>query len=123
MKILICGDRHWANKKVMKKVMDIWVKEGDTLIHGGAKGADNMSGLIGKDIGCNIKVFPANWKEYGRSAGPIRNREMLRENPDIIIGFHNDINKSKGTKDMLNIGKKNMIDTYIVTNKLMTRYK
>ena len=120
--ILICGDRNWTNASIMKKVMDKFVNEKDILVHGNTRGADKMSGFIGKEIGCEVKVFPANWDEHGRSAGPIRNREMLRQNPDIVIGFHNNIEKSKGTKDMLNISKKKGVETYIVTRKSMQKY-
>lgn len=52
----------------------------------------------------NLKVIPvpAKWKQYGKAAGTIRNQQMLDEHPDIevVYAFHDDLPKSKGTKDM-----------------------
>ena len=65
-----------------------------------------------------VKKYPAPWNDvegkptsqigfrqdgtkYWKAAGPARNREMLKEKPDIVLAFHNDIEKSKGTKDMV----------------------
>jgi hypothetical protein len=42
--------------------------------------------------------FPANWKVYGRAAGPIRNMKMLLEGkPDLVVAFPGGI----GTADMV----------------------
>jgi hypothetical protein len=35
-----------------------------------------------------IQSFPANWIKYGITAGPIRNLEMIKENPDLVLAFH-----------------------------------
>ena len=41
---------------------------------------------------------PADWKQYGRGAGPIRNREMLQySEPDIVVAFPG----GAGTADMI----------------------
>jgi hypothetical protein len=65
--------------------------------------------VLGKQaaIECNIecKEIKANWKRYGRGAGPKPNQEMLGLNPDIVIAFHPNLDNSKGTKDMVNRAK------------------
>ena len=53
------------------------------------------------NIAIEPKEFPADWAGKGRAAGPIRNAEMAKQNPHIVAAFHNDITKSRGTKDML----------------------
>ena len=45
--------------------------------------------------------FPADWTQYGRAAGYIRNREMLNHGIDILIAFKG----GKGTKNMVDICK------------------
>lgn len=48
--------------------------------------------------------YPADWKAFGKGAGPIRNRKMYdAEKPELVIAFHSDItlSASKGTKDMV----------------------
>ena len=52
-----------------------------------------MSGIDYK-----LKIFKADWNKYGRSAGPIRNKEML-DYADHVIAFYDGI--SKGTGNLL----------------------
>lgn len=59
-----------------------------TLIHGGARGVDQMAGNFG--IGCGLEVieFKADWGKYGKAAGPIRNKQMIDEGrPDLGVAF------------------------------------
>lgn len=46
-----------------------------------------------------LSEFPADWKLHGHAAGPIRNRQMLDEKPDLVIAFHEDWANAKGTRD------------------------
>jgi hypothetical protein len=46
--------------------------------------------------------FPANWKQYGKSAGYRRNTQMLEEGkPDIVIAFPG----GRGTEMMCEIAE------------------
>ena len=47
------------------------------LLHGGARGADRAIGRAARQLGWPTEVLPADWRRYGRAAGPIRNRELL----------------------------------------------
>lgn len=73
------------------------------IVHGDAAGADKMCGYVAEKLGYPVHKIPANWSKFGRAAGPIRNREMLKQHPDIglVLAFHDDIEHSKGTKDMI----------------------
>ena len=79
----------------------------DTLIiHGAARGADTLGKFAAERIGLKVindgKGFPAEWKRYGKGAGPIRNQQMLDEGkPDVVLAFHENISESRGTKDMV----------------------
>ena len=49
-----------------------------------------------------VEAYLANWDKHGRAAGPFRNQQMLYERePEIYYGFHQNIEKSHGTKDMV----------------------
>lgn len=106
MKLLICGDRHWTQEAPIRKVLERYEPTAVTVIHGDAPGADRIAGRIANEMGFSVDPFPAEWEKYGRPAGPIRNRQMLKEGPDLVVAFHSDIESSKGTKDMLEISNK-----------------
>lgn len=113
--ILVCGDRLWQDKYAVACVVTMFNPA--VLIHGDCKGADRIAGAIGEAEGCKVLAFPADWDTYGPAAGPIRNLQMLNQgNPDIVVGFHDDIEKSKGTKHMLEIAKKAGKETYLYTH-------
>jgi len=64
------------------------------------------------DLGLPTRQFPAKWKQFHKAAGSIRNREMLkfmRDYPDpdkVVLAFHEDLESSTGTKDMVEIAGK-----------------
>lgn len=101
--------------KVMQ-LKDIYGADNLTIIHGDAPGADSIAGAVGEQAGIPVDVYPALWKKYGRAAGPIRNMQMLTEGrPDWVYAFHNDIENSKGTKNMIEISHKAGIPVVLCT--------
>jgi len=105
MKILVCGDRKWSNVFSIKRELQKFL--GDVvIIHGAAKGADSIAGDVAKSLGFKIEAYPAKWNELGRAAGPIRNMEMLQTGPDLVLAFHPDLGRSKGTANMVSIARK-----------------
>ena len=95
MRILVCGGRDFSNATLMKETLKEYFKEpSDVLIHGCAKGADQLSESIVYEISPDLSTipsiqrYPADWKKYGKVAGAIRNKQMLDEGkPDCIIAF------------------------------------
>lgn len=117
MKVLICGDRHWNNYQSVLDIVKRIIKKYDNviIIEGGCSGADAMAKKAA--IECNIpyKEYPAHWDKHGKAAGPIRNQKMLdEEKPDMVIAFHSEIDKSKGTKDMQKRVKKASVPFFII---------
>jgi len=104
MKFLVTGSRDWLNRNTIEQRLSNFSLK-DVLIHGDAKGADRIAKDIWSQIaGENKQIpYPAQWNKYGKSAGPIRNRQMLSENSDIelVIAFNENISTSKGTKNMI----------------------
>ena len=103
MRILVCGDRNWTNYDIIRKELYKY-PEGTVVIEGACRGADSIGGYIARQLGFGVAEYPAKWYEYGKRAGMIRNRQMLEEGkPDIVLAFHNNIKRSKGTKNMVEI--------------------
>jgi hypothetical protein len=103
MRVLICGDRHWDDRELIKKTIQLITP---TFIINGAgtghPGADALATDIAKELGIDYKEYPADWEFLKAKAGPIRNTQMLVEGrPELILAFHDYIETSKGTKDMV----------------------
>lgn len=112
--ILVCGDRNWANRASIAKCLKALPL--DTIIlHGGARGADSIAGEEASKLGLKVEVFPAEWDKYGPAAGPIRNIKMLDRNPHLVMAFHPDLAKSRGTAHTVREARKRQIKVYLVT--------
>jgi hypothetical protein len=116
MKVLICGDRNYQDyTKVLSHIKSLLVDHKELLIiEGGAKGADTLAKEAAIECGVKYKEIKADWKRYGRAAGPKRNQQMLDENPNLVLAFHPNINESKGTKDMVNRARKAGIEVLVI---------
>jgi SLOG family YspA-like protein len=103
-KVLVTGDRNWTDERPILAVLRRLHHHGAILVHGAASGADRIAADLADSMAWEVRPYPADWTFYGKAAGPIRNRLMLkRERPTLVIGFHDHIEKSKGTRDMCSI--------------------
>lgn len=111
MRVLVCGSRHFQNEELMEDVLKEYpITE---IIHGGARGADTLSGDYGRESNVPVRVWPADWDTHGRRAGPIRNYQMLKEGqPDLVVAFL--APDSRGTKHMIEIAEKAGVPVRIV---------
>ena len=116
MKILVCGDRKWPHKEAIKKALSQYDKD-TIVIHGGATGADSLGGEVAKELEMAVQVFPADWDQFGRRAGMMRNLQMLDEKPDLVLAFHNFLPNSKGTKHTVTEALKRGIKTELWNSK------
>lgn len=118
MRVLICGDRNWTDKELIRGVLKELKPKPSIVICGGARGADTLAKEVALELGFRVQEFPANWEQYGKAAGPIRNKQMLQEGqPTLVIAFHDNIKASKGTAHMLYISKYHKIKTRLYTTK------
>lgn len=104
MRLLVCGPRWWKNWAVVKETLDDLhsIRPINTIIHGGATGADDMAGRWASENDVPELVFRAEWRRYGRRAGPMRNERMLREGkPDRVLAFQPTDRDTRGTMNMV----------------------
>jgi hypothetical protein len=105
--ILVTGDRHWQMDDdnqggTVQAALHGYRSHNPVIVHGAARGVDSIADYYAQVYGYEVHPHPANWDMYHRAAGPIRNTEMLSENPNLVLAFHDDIVNSKGTKNMVN---------------------
>lgn len=104
MKTLVCGGRYFDDTAALDAELDRIHAENPItlLIHGAARGADNMAAFWAANKGVPRKAFPADWKSHGRAAGPIRNKQMLVEGaPDLVVAFKG----GRGTENMIGLAQ------------------
>lgn len=77
-----------------------------TIIHGGCpSGGDRLADIFGRrTLNCKVIVYPADWRKYGRRAGPVRNLQMVQKsNADVCLAFIKDRSKgATGCRDLAN---------------------
>ena len=100
MRVLVCGGRDFHDcGAVWRVLMDLHEAEPiSSVIQGGASGADSSAMTWALSEGVPCIEYKADWKSYGRSAGPLRNQLMLSDGkPDLVIAFPG----GSGTADMV----------------------
>ena len=105
IRVLVCGGRNYADSDhIHNTLCDLDATRGpiSCVIHGAATGADH-EGMIWAQMMAEIRPairhapFAADWRQFGKAAGPIRNARMLAEGkPDIVLAFPG----GRGTRDM-----------------------
>lgn len=102
MRVIVCGSRDWTDAAPIKRVLStLLVGDPDlVVIEGEARGADCIARDVARRLGVPVERFPADWS-LGRRAGPIRNQAMLDSGVDLVVAFHSDIRRSRGTADMV----------------------
>ena len=112
LRVLVCGGRDYHNVEEFYEVLN-WVDGSwesadstgpiSTIISGHARGADQLAEKYANEKNIPLEIYPAQWDVYGKSAGVIRNQEMLDEGqPDLVVAFPG----GKGTAHMVKIAKK-----------------
>ena len=100
MKVIICGSRNYRGTSAVIQRMKLLPPD-TIVIHGGASGADSLANMYALDLGLDIKKMDADWEQYGKAAGGVRNTQMLKEEPDLVLAFVNDPTNSPGTANMI----------------------
>ncbi len=107
-RVVVAGCRDFNDYEQAKNFInmcidDIRKKYTLVFVSGGCRGADSLGERYATENGFKIEKYPADWKTYGRGAGPKRNKQMA-EISDYVICFWDE--KSKGTKSMIDYALK-----------------
>ena len=104
MRVLVCGGRDYNEYAIIASRLDRLHRNYpiDTIIEGGASGADSCARRWADSRGVKRQTYNAEWKLHGKVAGPIRNTRMLIEGaPNLVIAFYG----GRGTADMVDKAK------------------
>lgn len=111
MKTAVVGSRDFVNYDIVFHELE---KHDITeIISGGARGADSLAQRYANERLIPMTVFLPDWDKYGKAAGMIRNKDIIKD-AEHVIAFWNGF--SKGTANSIQLAKKlNKRLTIIVT--------
>lgn len=104
MKVLVCGGSSYRDKAAVFDELDKLHRHQpiSLIINGGARGADYSSSQWAKERCIPLRVFKADWQQFGDQAVFLLNDEMLHDaQPDLILAFPG----GDVTSDMISKGK------------------
>ncbi|WP_405399322.1 DUF2493 domain-containing protein [Maribacter sp. Asnod2-G09] len=115
-KIIIAGGRNFNDYDFLENSVLNFISKFDKtdieIVSGGAKGVDALGERFAKEQNIEFVIFPADWAKYGRSAGPKRNAQMAKYATHLLSFWDG---KSKGTKSMINLARKNDLVVEIIS--------
>lgn len=86
----------------------------DIVITGGAPGIDTVAEKAARARGMTVRVYLADWRTWGKRAGPIRNGEMAHA-ADAVTAFWDGY--SRGTRDMIECAHEREKPTIVYTHE------
>lgn len=98
-RIAATGGRDYTDREVVWVALDqLRAKHPDlVLVHGAARGADTLAAEWAAERGVPAEAFAADWKRFGRGAGPERNARMAGSGLTGLVAFPG----GKGTTNMI----------------------
>ena len=111
MLLVIAGSRSARENHVREAIIrSPWKNKITKVISGTAVGSDRFAEKYARENDIEVLRFPADWDQYGMSAGPRRNKEMA-ENADALIAVWD--GTSRGTQSMIYYARKYELQTMI----------
>lgn len=80
MYVLMAGSRGWVEREVIASDLDWLLTFGEEVrvIEGGARGADTIARQEAERRGLRVLEVRPDWDRHGRSAGYVRNEQMIQ---------------------------------------------
>jgi YspA, cpYpsA-related SLOG family len=103
-RILITGSREYADYNCMQDAILDYTRGYSVVVHGGARGADQLAQKICDELHIRTEVHMADWEHEGKRAGVLRNQHMVNLGADICLAFP--IGESRGTRDCIKRARK-----------------
>lgn len=110
MKVIIAGGRDITDYNLVLEAIKQSQYFIDEVVSGMAPGVDTLAIQYATENNLPLAEFHADWKKYGKSAGPIRNRQMADYAHALIAIWDGE---SRGTKNMIEEANKRNLHVYV----------
>lgn len=101
MKTAVIGSRSYNDYGYVEKILkELPITH---IVSGGSHGVDALAEWYATTYNIPYTVIPAEWTEFGKAAGPIRNTKII-ESAELVVAFWD--MQSPGTLDSINKAKR-----------------
>lgn len=100
MKLAVVGSRNFDDYEFLKKMLQY--HSCVQIISGGAQGADTLAKQYAAENGIPIREFIPDWDAHGKSAGFLRNEQIVKH-CDELVAFWN--STSRGAKHSIDLAE------------------
>jgi YspA, cpYpsA-related SLOG family len=83
--VMVCGSRSWRDYETIHMRLAQWMPS--LVMHGGARGADELAQRACEALGIPTHVLYPLWLKHGRHAGLRRTDALLDGEPDQVLAF------------------------------------
>jgi len=111
LKVIVAGSRSIDNYDLVCDTINSSMFNIGEIVEGGARGVDLLGRRFAEERFIPFKEFPADWDQYQKRAGFIRNEEMAKY-ADVLIAIKKD--KSPGTTHMVETMRKLNKPIYLI---------
>ena len=101
MKVLVCGNKYWTNKDKIKEVLEA-LPNVDIVMVREQRGVPTLTWEAAKELGKVPIVY-------------FSDKEILNDNPDLVLAFHSRIRLNKETTNLVTEARRRGIPTRIIT--------
>jgi hypothetical protein len=115
-RLLVTGSRDWDDEiAIMTEISNIAIPPEAWVLVSGAcpTGADAIAEAFAEGLGMTVERHPADWRQYGKRAGFVRNAEMVNLGADICLAFIK--NNSRGASMTASLAQRAGIETVRIT--------
>ena len=98
MKLIIAGSRTFTDYQLLCHTLAPERHRLTEVIHGGARGADQLGFRWAVRHHVRSRCFAADWERFGKAAGERRNHQMAQAG-DMLLAFWD--GRSTGTRHMI----------------------
>lgn len=112
MKLAIVGARDYHDYSSFRSQVELFLegRKPVLIISGGAPGIDTLAERYAREENIPLQVFPADWEQFGKSAGPRRNTQIVEAATHVLafpsassVGTYDTVRKAERADKELHV--------------------
>jgi hypothetical protein len=107
MRVIVAGAVDWTDAEAIAREL-AKLPPGTTVIHGDAPGADSLAGAAAARLEFGVEPMAKNREDfarYKRGAWKGLNERMLASGAVLVLAFHADLARSRGTRHLVELAR------------------